>query len=36
MLVKEKNVGERKECWGRKRMLGHIWVISEPNLMRID
>ncbi len=30
--VDEQDVGERKECWGRKRMLGHIWAISGPNL----
>jgi len=30
--VGEQGVGERKGCWGRKRVLGHIWVISGPNL----
>ncbi len=30
--VDEQDVDERKECWERKRMLSHIWVISESNL----
>jgi len=30
--VGEQGVGERKGCWGRKRVLGHIWAISEPYL----
>ncbi len=30
--VDEQDVGERKECWERKRMLSHIWVISESYL----
>ncbi len=30
--VDKQDVGERKECWGRKRVLSHIWTISEPNL----
>ena len=30
--VDEQDVGERKGCWGRKRMLGHIRIISGPNL----
>ncbi len=30
--VDEQDVGERKECWGRKRVLSHIWVISESYL----
>ncbi len=42
--VDEQNVGERKECWERKRVLGkkknveeekECWVISEPNLSQI-
>ncbi len=30
--VDEQGVGERKECWERKRVLSHIWAISGPNL----
>ena len=30
--VDEQDVDERKECWERKRMLSHIWVISESYL----
>ena len=30
--VDEQDVDERKECWGRKKMLSHIWVISESYL----
>ncbi len=30
--VGEQGVGERKGCWGRKRVLGHIWAISGPYL----
>ena len=30
--VGEQGVGERKGCWGRKRVLSHIWAISESNL----
>ena len=36
MLVKEKSVGEEKECWGRKRVLGHIWAKPEPDLGQIS
>ncbi len=34
--VDEQDVGERKECWRRKRMLSHIWVKSEPDLGQIS
>ncbi len=34
--VNEQNVGERKECWERKRMLSHIWVKSEADLGQIS
>ncbi len=30
--VDKQDVDERKECWERKRMLSHIWVISESYL----
>ncbi len=30
--VDEQDVDERKKCWERKRMLSHIWIISESNL----
>jgi len=30
--VGEQDVDERKGCWGRKRVLSHIWAISGPNL----
>ena len=30
--VNEQDVDERKEYWERKKMLSHIWVISESNL----
>ncbi len=30
--VDEQNVGERKECWERKRVLNHIWVIFKSYL----
>ncbi len=30
--VDEQDVDERKECWGRKRVLSYIWVISESYL----
>ncbi len=30
--VDEQDVDERKECWERKRMLSHIWVIFESYL----
>ncbi len=30
--VDEQDVDERKECWERKEMLSHIWIISELNL----
>ncbi len=34
--VDEQDVDEKKECWERKKMLSHIWVIFESNLMQID
>ena len=34
--VNEQDVDERKECWERKRMLSHIWVISESDLDQIS
>ncbi len=33
--VDEQDVDERKECWERKRVLSHIWVISESYLSQI-
>ncbi len=36
MLVKEKSVGEEKECWGRKRVLSHIWAKPGPDLGQIS
>ncbi len=33
--VNEQDVDERKECWERKRVLSHIWVISESYLSHI-
>ncbi len=30
--VNEQDVDERKECWERKKVLSHIWVISESYL----
>jgi len=30
--VDEQDVGERKGCWGRKRVLDHIWARSGPDL----
>ena len=30
--VDEQDVDEKKECWERKRVLSHIWVISESYL----
>ena len=34
--VNEQDVGERKECWERKKMLSHIWVKPESNLDQIS
>ncbi len=34
--VDEQDVGERKECWKRKRVLSHIWVKSESDLGQIS
>jgi len=34
--VNEQDVGERKECWERKRILSHIWVKSESDLGQIS
>jgi len=34
--VNEQDVDERKECWERKRMLNHIWIISESYLSQSD
>ncbi len=34
--VDEQDVGERKECWERKRVLSHIWVKSESDLDQIS
>ncbi len=36
VLVKEKGVGEGKGCWGRKRVLGHIWAKPGPDLGQIS
>ncbi len=36
MLMKEKSVGKEKECWGRKRVLSHIWVKPESDLGQIS
>ncbi len=33
--VDEQDVDERKECWERRRVLSHIWVISESYLSQI-
>ena len=30
--VGEQDIGERKECWGRKRVLSHIWAKPGPDL----
>ncbi len=34
--VDEQDIGERKECWERKRVLSHIWVKSESDLDQIS
>jgi len=34
--VDKQDVGERKECWERKRVLSHIWVKSESDLGQIS
>ena len=34
--VGKQGVGERKGCWGRKRVLGHIWAKPGPDLGQIS